>query len=842
MAATGVLFLAACLASGQGAGVPAWDFEVLAPLHPNPQVRRAQFSELVTAIQADKGRLTLEGGPEQVLDDLEANWIPGSIPRGAEGNLHKAPYVRGVIFYDPSVRGSLKKTDHYQVEFRLFVSGKRDARSAVWRITRSYLSELGFVDGYGYDTADFAKLKGSLPGGKIHALVEEQARRRLVNAAADPVIKDPAPILSVHVLREGTTQVVPIPPPPTGEAARMPPDTRAALIGPGAAGKPEDPMGENEGAAKPAASGRYEVILHAVNDNNSPQSTFDLDWWGSLGDGAVLEARMGSLLSVRCSPTQALKIARHPDVAQVRLPRAGAIARRLGEPAGKPQAIPRGQSANSPLVVIHHDFQGWREALGKTLPPGTVMVDLTRERNPGLLSDPYPTSAGQTGPGTNLAVACTGKNGIAPVLVRIDPASPAMVRRLVSALAGERYPNELLLVRQGEAREEISRLTGQLTKAEEAREAAETNTEGDSADQLAVRKKTRETIEGINKRINALARLDQDIVFFQSDLVSLAKSGVVVSGVSWLEGHPQGGMAGVSRLIEEALQGRLVWIQIVPETRPQVWAGTLADRDGNGFAELRPGVPPHDAEFLPLTWKNPGGQPATGGKFRLTVQHHEAHHPELVRTRPDLYRTPVNRMRPVVVYQDLGARPGDPWEVIGQGDGWALKLQQDGAGATWEQQVDVLVGKPGKYAVRLEADPAKDVVPRELASIPASGRRHAADVRMLLSPVEGAGWPEWVQASAWLPERPAWVATPGLAGGCLTVGPASGTTTLELAPGMRCKPEIGIGGLIPNRVETERMHKLAGETALEALGSWVRGLGIEQTRARFQRVAPSPDY
>ena len=222
--------------------------------------------------RVEKGRLTLESGPEQVLDDVQANWIPGSIPKGAEGGLHKVPLVRGVIFYDPAIKGNLKDKDHYQVEFRMFVSGKRDDRSGVWRITRKYLSDMEFVDGYGYETDDFQSLMGSIPGGKLHALVEEQARKRLLNVAADPVIKDPAPIISVYVRGEGATPVVPVPETPSGEAARMPPDTRAILLRAAPAAEMEQPSPDSEQNAKASKFERFEVVLHAVSEINHPQS------------------------------------------------------------------------------------------------------------------------------------------------------------------------------------------------------------------------------------------------------------------------------------------------------------------------------------------------------------------------------------------------------------------------------------------------------------------------------------------------------------------------------------------------------------------------------------------
>ncbi len=842
------MLLAATACAQQPPAAPRWDFELLAPLHPDPQIRRGQLKQVIALLATCQGKLNLDdGGIDQVVDDVEVRWLPGSIARGSEGKLAMVPFVRGAILYDQAIQGALKDLDPYRIECRLFVSGKREDRSGVWRATQKYLQPMGFLDAFAYDTLDFSRIMGSIPGGKIHPLVEEQARKRMNNVASDPVIKDPAPIVAVFVRAEGAIESLPTFTVPVGEAARMPPDTRAVLslpapMAPADGDKTEKPDGDAAAPAQPVqAAVRFEVVLEQVSRPEASQDAKDLPWWGELGEGAILEARLGSLLTVKCTADQARRIARQPGVAQVRFPRGPATTMpSSGNANGQAVVGVRISTADSPLVILHYDFQGWREQLGKGLNPATLLVDLTRERNPGLLADPFPTAAGGIGAGTKLAIESTRGIGTPPVLVRIDPNSPAMIRRLVHALVGERYPNALLSLRQGEAREQINKLTSQLGRAEEAVEAAEANAEGDSAEQLKRRKEAKGVVADLNNRINALARLDQEVVFFQADLLGLGKTGVVVSGISWLEGHPQGGMSGVSRLIEDAFRGRLIWIQSVPETRPQVWSGTLADRDGNGWAELRVGVNSHDAEFLPLTWKSTGEGGAGPRRSRLTVQYHEAHHPDLVRGRPDLLRTPINRLRPLVVFQKTSALPGDPWSVVAQSDGVAMKLQQDANGASWEQQVDVDMSTPGRYAIRLEAEPALDIVPRELASTVSNRKRYNAPIRMILSAIDASGTPQWAEASGWRTERPEWVATPGLADGIVTVGPASASTSSEIMPDKRAKPEIGLTVSQPLRQETDELLRATGRTASQATRSWMRGQGAAQTRAMFQKIdAPS---
>ena len=844
------MLLAATACAQQPPAATKWDFELLAPLHPDPQLRRGQLKQIISSLGACQAKLNLdEAGIDQVIEDVEVRWLPGSISRGSEGKLAMIPFIRGVIFYDQAIQGALKDLDPYRIECRLFVSGKREERSGVWRATQKYLQPMGFLDAFAYDTLDFSKIMGSIPGGKIHLLVEEQARKRMLNVASDPIIKDPAPIVAVFVRAEGAIEPLPTFTVPVGDAARMPPDTRAVLalpppMAPADGDKAEKPAGNDAAPPQPVqVAVRFEVILEQVSRPDASQDAKDLPWWSELGEGAVLEARLGSLLTVKCTADQARLIARQPGVAQVRFPRGPAMKMPgSGNNNGQTKPSVRTATADSPLVILHYDFQGWREQLGKGLNPATLLVDLTKERNPGLVADPFPTPAGGIGAGTKLAIESTRGVGTAPVLVRIDPNSPAMIRRLVYALVGERYPNALLSIRQGEAREQINKLTSQLVRAEEGVDAAESSAEGDSAEQLKRLKEARGVVADLNKRINALTRIDQEVVFFQADLLGLAKAGVVVSGISWLEGHPQGGMAGVSRLIEDAFRGRLIWIQSVPETRAQVWSGTLADRDGNGWAELRVGVNNHDAEFLPLSWKSTGEGVAGPRRSRLTVQFHEAHHPDLVKGRLDLFSKPINRLRPLVVFQPVTALSGDPWSVVAQSDGVALKLQQDANGASWEQQVDVDMSAPGRYAIRLEADPAQDVVPRELASTSSYRKRYEAPVRMILSAIDATGTPQWAEASGWRPERPEWVATPGLADGIITVGPASALAASDILPDMKAKPEIGLAGPQPLRQETDELLRAMGRTASQATRSWMRGQGAAQTRAMFQKIDAQSGY
>jgi hypothetical protein len=194
----------------------------------------------------------------------------------------------------------------------------------------------------------------------------------------------------------------------------------------------------------------------------------------------------------------------------------------------------------------------------------------------------------------------------------------------------------------------------------------------------------------------------------------------------------------------------------------------------------------------------------------------------------------------LVVFQKTAALPGDPWSVVAQSDGVAMKLQQDANGASWEQQVDVDMSTPGRYAIRLEAEPALDIVPRELASTVSNRKRYDAPIRMILSAIDASGTPQWAEASGWRTERPEWVATPGLADGIVTVGPASASTSSEIMPDKRAKPEIGLTVSQPLRQETDELLRATGRTASQATRSWMRGQGAAQTRAMFQKIdAPS---
>src|SRR5262249_45401901 len=148
-------------------------------------------------------------------------------------------------------------------------------------------------------------------------------------------------------------------------------------------------------AANPA---RMQVILAETPGRD------DRSWQQQLlrsVPGLVIEGRLGQIVDVVAPPDRAPQLAAMPSVSTVRLPRAALHQDQKPEdPATDVQAVLRdsgiermhgrgyrGQGVG--LAVIDSDFRGFGPFVGRQLPAGTRLVDLTAERSPDVQPDPY---------------------------------------------------------------------------------------------------------------------------------------------------------------------------------------------------------------------------------------------------------------------------------------------------------------------------------------------------------------------------------------------------------------------------------------------------------------------
>ena len=190
-----------------------------------------------------------------------------------------------------------------------------------------------------------------------------------------------------------------------------------------------------------------EVVL-----NHHPGSG-DTLWQGDLrvaAPGSVVEGRVGPLVALLASPRVAPAVAELPSVSAVRLPRP-ASAQLLGPGAARERrlealrshVLSRADAAQylgrgGRVAVLGSDFRGYERFLGKGLPAGTKLIDLTALRNTSLHGDPYASDAKEIGQGTQAALDLAAP-GTELTLIRIDPASPTQLHTVARLINGEDF-------------------------------------------------------------------------------------------------------------------------------------------------------------------------------------------------------------------------------------------------------------------------------------------------------------------------------------------------------------------------------------------------------------------
>ena len=162
----------------------------------------------------------------------------------------------------------------------------------------------------------------------------------------------------------------------------------------------------------------------------------------------VVQGRLGPVVTVWTAPSQAPALAALPTVSTVRLPRSGqprtigALEKLDAAAALRATGLDRLHKAKFKgkgvrVAIIDGDFGGWQALVGKTLPRGTRLIDLTAERNANLNPDPAP-AGDAVGHGTAMALAAALAAPEADlVLIRIDPAAPYQLLTLARALNAE---------------------------------------------------------------------------------------------------------------------------------------------------------------------------------------------------------------------------------------------------------------------------------------------------------------------------------------------------------------------------------------------------------------------
>jgi hypothetical protein len=699
-----------------------------------------------------------EGEPENPNHTL----IVGTIPAKNARKLLAERHVRSVLLLPKgTVLGADAAAEPVRVHLEL-AGGLTPERQ--WQLAeqvRVVLADLGFHEGIGYDDREHTRLVGSIPPAKVKDLLTDLRRQ--------PAGRDlPGPFRTGWPLR--LTEVLPgfplpkerpAPPLPPKGQEKIAPELRQLLAA--------DPDG-----AKPA---RMEVILVVApgDDNRTwPRDLLDVapDW--------QIEGRLGPLVTVFGPIARAKDMADLPLVSTVRLARSGQprpqeIAASKGDAreAVKASGVGRmhllGRRGKwQRVVIIDGDFRGWRDLVGKDLPKGTTLIDLTAERNRRVLPDDYAGDAKEIGHGTRIAQAAALAAPEAEfTLVRIDPEAPHMLQEVARAINGEEVRTFSLDQRYQDLeaeRGDLQRRMGVL--APERRYLLERV----GLDPELAKRPDRFGLDPVRDKalidrqaayVKAQAKYDEDEreyrrtwdrwLQLRNDLKGLKGTTVVASSLVWNEGHPVDGSSALSRYFDDRPFRAAVWFQAAGNTRGQAWSGPFRDADNDGVMEFappgtvqKPGRWTTELNFL--AWE-PAGKPQTvelpaGARLRLAVQWREAHDPEFLRNGEDPYRESLANLQLVVLRQldpSGQKQPADDMEVVAQSVSLPQRIDNQPAWGTYEQTVEFTVKEAGRYAVRVEGRLPKGTRPPDSPALDRVQRTGELKPRVFVATTAGEG-------------------------------------------------------------------------------------------------------
>jgi|GEM_PF-1215949 len=819
-----------------------YEFDLLGRFNPDNREQRLEQYQ-ATRLEVERAGCKLSWSEEEVrqfASERGLSFVHGVAPLGRENELTLSPVILGAVLWkegaEPPTKGKV-----IRVEARLITGGNDKELLRRFRNTRTLLQDQGFQEAYGYDHQHFQRLIGSLPAEKLASVL------RGLNKDASGKSADFAPVALLIAGEEASFSPEMRPVPPEGILRKVPPDSRsifgevAAKNGEGA--RPEGEVGQPASAqpvaeqATPKEPVRLEVILNRVVPLTVGEDTRDLPWWGSLGEGAVVEGRIGPLLSVRVTPDQARKIAQQPDVAVVRLPReavrvpAGTAKADFPRPVGLPLDTRPNVSGARPdyrtplVVVVHDDFRGW-----ETRVPRAHLLDLTRERNSLFQPDPVQAAGDGVGDGARMAgLLAKRSGGTRIILARIDPRSPAMLGRILQAMRGGALQDGLLGTRTTEVATEIARLNGLQQRLLDEQESLFLNAEGDTEAVVRRKAEVRDALAKTKGDLQSVSHVDREVRLHRGHLLELAQASVVLSGLAWAEGHPLDGSSVLSRYLDDALAKKVIWFQAAPDLSAAVWTGTARDANHNRLLEFDPRVRPekaHGAEFLPLVWGKEAGPKVAGtsrilaapATIRLTLQWRESVRPELVQNYPQFLEEPIQSMRLLVVRKGNGEGGDTLWNPIGTADGVAQKILQESHSATWEQQLTITVGEPGEYAIQVEGNPPRNTMPEQLGSTPGSTYTPVTPIRILCRTLQGAPVSLAYRGVDSF-DTPGWLPVPAQARRVMAIAtrpfnPANPALTLE--PDRRPKPEL----VVPATGGTQVLEVMAeaGDEVVRKMG------------------------
>ena len=729
--------------------------------------------------------------------DPTAEVMTGTVPSKTARDLLRDRRVYTIILAPAGFKAPADPQAPVRVLIEL--SPSRD-QLLLFNQTEISLSKLGFKKDLGFDTRRFTVLRGTVPAGKVPALLRdlrfqptgwfaaepaEELYARLPDGTRTPdLVKPFADVLPVRVIEvfgpaEAAPAVVTLPPIPADQPHlnKWTADLRRRLAEEGAAGKPL----------------RLEVVLA-----NTPREG-ELEWRNPfIRLGAAIEGRVGSVVTVLVPQgSGAADIAALPDVSSVRLPRASAAVpvelkkgpteekekeKQISYQAEPPAGPARGadvvkqigldrihalgrQGQGVKVVIIDTDFAGWERHLvpsGKADEIGGVaFIDLTAERNREVRPEPIP---GNLGHGTQAAMAVRVAAPLADLyLVRAGADAPYQVINVARTVRGEQFQTEGLITRRQEIEAESNALA---LRRRDARAEYARAFEDFSDDEAARRRRVaaQQALRQLDREEAAVFARQLRVEELERNLARVAGAQVVLSQLQWNTGFALDAASPVSRFLDDwlvrprggAYSRHLtrpnpseppLWFQPAGDTRGQTWTGVFRDADNNGvmeFApsieELRPGRWSRELNFLAVSANGKDSFDLPGGaRVRVSVQWREPHDPAL--TEED-YRVPVAPLRLQIVKQrdPAGEKYGsDEIDLVAESEGLPSRLQIEPQYAVYEHSLDITLPADGRYAVRLEGRLPESIRPFNAPSLPGREVSWELRPRVFVESADGRG-------------------------------------------------------------------------------------------------------
>lgn len=729
-----------------------YDVTVRYRIRAGRNVRLVQYAKLMQFLE--KIGFQKNPGPDDEAENPNYTRMTGRIDSANVKKLLDDEHIKTLLLFPPGYQVPEEDDRPIKVQLTLANNISFNEQHALHSQVLAQLRQIGFVNAIAYDHRGYTRIVGRIPAGQLETLLDDLRSRpagwlvpeTAIAALPMPIQQVPYPVRITEVIPEPKEA----PAPAELKVAEDPKEPHLRKITP----ELRERMAAD--ADKPT---RIEAILVATPGD------LNQNWQRELIQAVpqlIIEGRLGPIVSGRMPPGKASDLAQLDIVSTIRLPTSGAPLLRPAVDAKDMNPTALGASGVARLHALGHkgkgvrlgviggDFRGWEEFLGKGLPKGTKLVDLTMERNSDIEPEPYPEDGQKVGAGTRAALAAAVAAPEADlVLIRMDPSSPYQLLEIMRRINGEAYRSITRDQRDDDFVAERERLRRAWDAHFLERRILFQNFDGNEEgvkEREAHFRKTKDLEAEETRYQNRVDRL----LKLERDLRDLSKLNVAVNTLVYHQGHQVDGSSPLSRYLDDRPFRNTIWIQPGGDIRGQTWAGLFTDRDQNGVMDFGNAKMPLPAgrwtdELSFLGWEPVNGKveldlPAKA-TIRISFQWRETHDPEFLRRGEDLYREPLAKPRLMLLRQrDPTGKllATDDMDLLTYTNGLPQRIDNFPESSTYEQSLTFTIDEPGRYALRIEGFNPDEIRPPTVVTLPAIRKSFELRPRILVEATDAA--------------------------------------------------------------------------------------------------------